>query len=89
MYVCLCRRALASSNVDCTCAMLNHARYLVVGVVRGCDFCCLLRTLLEEDYRKVLETRLKASLPASTTGYATLATAMVTCHVMCSCVCAG
>ena len=24
--VCVSRRALTSSNVDCTCAMLNHAR---------------------------------------------------------------
>lgn len=63
------RRALASSNVDGTCAMFNNARFngfCGCGLVAISVLCS--RTLLEEDYRDVLESRLKASLPVSTAG---------------------
>lgn len=48
------------------------------GVVRGVAkvFPFISRTLLEEDYRKVLEARLKGSLPVSTTGYVLLSVAV-------------
>ncbi|XP_032813354.2 conserved oligomeric Golgi complex subunit 4 [Petromyzon marinus] len=42
-------RAMASSNIDCLCAMINHAT-----------------TLLDEDFREVLNTKLRVGFPATT-----------------------
>jgi hypothetical protein len=52
--------------------MLNNARFshhaYVVGVVFEVLIVPWFRTLLEEDYKEVLESRLKTSLPVSTVG---------------------